>query len=219
MTKRNLQSISEKAPFFSIIITTYNRSALLLRAIKSLLIQIETSWEAIIIDDGSTDNTEQTIQLLIADKPQIRLIKNHHCGTVDSVNLALSFTTGKYITFLDSDDEYEPNHLSSRRSILEDHPLTEFLHGGVKIIGKQDVPDRFNPQKRIPLTECVIGGTFFIQSGLLKKVGLFKNIPLGSDADFFDRVQEAKAKIIKTTIPSYIYHHETQDSITNSFSN
>ena len=48
-------------PFFSVTLTTYNRAKLLQRALDSLMAQTETNWEAIIIDDGSTDDTRSLI--------------------------------------------------------------------------------------------------------------------------------------------------------------
>ena len=53
--------VKPKPPFFSVIITAYNRSALLVRALDSLISQTENNWEAIIIDDGSTDDTARRI--------------------------------------------------------------------------------------------------------------------------------------------------------------
>ncbi|HOP59211.1 MAG TPA: glycosyltransferase [Bacteroidales bacterium] len=52
----------DQQPFFTVIITTYNRAAFLPRALKSLVSQTENDWEAIIVDDGSTDNTSFLIK-------------------------------------------------------------------------------------------------------------------------------------------------------------
>jgi len=62
-------------------------------------------------------------------------------------------------TFLDSDDEFSPLHLESRKAVLEQNPKIGFLYGGAEIIGNQYVPDRFDHSKRINLKNCAIGGT------------------------------------------------------------
>jgi len=208
-------SRQSKQPFFSVIITTYNRSDLIKRALDSLLSQTEQDWEAIIVDDESTDNTYHQILPYIQLNPGIRYFRKNHSGEAMSKNTGIDFSTGKFITFLDSDDEYEPHHLQSRKEILIHNPTVKFLHGGVKIIGNQYVPDRFDYNKKIHLSKCTIGGTFFIEKEVMIKLKGFRKIILGTDADFFDRALEAGIPIRETRVPTYVYHHENEDSITN----
>ncbi|MDP4285379.1 MAG: glycosyltransferase family A protein [Bacteroidota bacterium] len=202
-------------PFFSVIITTYNRAALLKRALDSLLSQTETDWEAIIIDDGSTDDTELAVFPYLETGSNIQYIKQKNAGYSSSKNTGIFLSKGKFITFLDSDDEYSPTHLETRKAILVNHPEVRFLHGGVKVTGSQYVPDRFDFNKMVLLSDCVIGGTFFMKRDLAVDFNGFKQMPLGSDGDFFDRINNAGVTIMKTQAPTYIYHHETADSITN----
>jgi hypothetical protein len=89
------------------------------------------------------------------------------------------------------------------------------LHGGLKIIGNQYVPDRFDNSKKVHLKECVAGGTFFIERNVVSSLNGYNEIHIGTDADLFDRAKAAQFEMMKTDIPTYIYHHETQDSITN----
>lgn len=205
-----------KNNFFSVIITTFNRANLLTRALHSLIAQTETDWEAIVIDDGSTDDTHQQIQPILDLHPKIRYIKQSNQGTVSAKNAGITISKGRYITFLDSDDEYMPDHLESRKKILGQNPDTDFLHGGVQIIGNQYVPDRHDYTKRIHLSECVIGGTFFIRRDLLLALNGFKTLKIGNDADFFERASQTNAIILKSEDPTYIYHRESLDSITHN---
>ena len=202
-------------PFFSIIITTYNRKKILKRALDSLILQTEKDWEAIIVDDESIDDTRSLVlPYLIANK-NIRYSVKTHSGEAMSKNEGISFASGRYVSFLDSDDEYGPEHLRLRKAILTQDPSVSFLYGGVKVIGNQFVPDRFNPEKRIHLSECIIGGTFFIERSTLLHLKGFRNILLGTDSDLFERALIAGVNMKETGIPTYIYHHETEDSITN----
>jgi hypothetical protein len=89
------------------------------------------------------------------------------------------------------------------------------LYGGTKIIGNQYVPDRFDPRKRIHLSKCTIGGTFFIERETLIKLSGFRKIILGTDSDLFDRALEAGIPTKETNLQTYIYHRENEDSITN----
>lgn len=203
-------------PFFSVIITTYNRSTLLTRALDSLIAQTETDWEAIIVDDGSTDNTASLIKPYLENDSRIKYVYQKNAGYAMSKNTGIFLAKGKFITFLDSDDEYAPTHLEERKLILMNHPTIEFLHGGVKVLGSQYVPDRFDFNKMVPLSECEIGGTFFIKKEVAISFNGFKKMPLGSDGDFFERINKAGVNIMKTQIPTYIYHRENADSITNT---
>lgn len=207
--------INLSSPFFSIVITTYNRVNLVKRAINSLILQTETDWEAIIVDDGSTDGTYEQIPLYIRDYTKIRYVRKSHSGGVQSKNKGISLAKGKYITFLDSDDEYSTNHLKSRKLILVNNPTVKLLHGGAEIIGNQYVPDRFDHTKKIHLNECVIGGTFFIERQSLISLNGFSELPIGNDADLFERAKNFDIKIMETNKPTYIYNRQYQDSVTN----
>jgi glycosyltransferase involved in cell wall biosynthesis len=202
-------------PFFSIIITTYNRAEILKRALDSLLSQTERDWEAIIIDDESNDDTYSQVLPYLKRNPAIRYYRNNHSGEAMSKNKGINLSAGKYVSFLDSDDEYRPSHLHSRKTILLQYPAVRFLYGGVYIIGNQFVPDRFDCNKRIHLSECAIGGTFFIERNTLIQLKGFRKIVLGTDADLFERAMRSGISMKETKLPTYIYHHENEDSITN----
>jgi glycosyltransferase involved in cell wall biosynthesis len=202
-------------PFFSIIIATYNRAQLLKRALNSLISQTEEDWEAIIIDDGSTDNTSSVVMPYLKADIKIKYLKRSHHGEAISKNAGISAAQGRFISILDSDDEYYPVHLESRKSILMQNPLVKFLYGGVRILGNQFVPDRFNTREKINLNRCVIGGTFFVDRELIISLNGFRNICYGTDADLFDRIKETKPVMFETRLPTYIYHHDIEDSISN----
>lgn len=205
-----------KLPFFSVIIAAYNRSELLIRALDSLISQTENDWEAIIIDDGSTDGTACRIAPFLKLKKNIHYTWQKPQGASGAKNTGSLLSKGKYITFLDSDDEYYPCHLQSRRKILEAHPEVEFLYGGTKVMGNEYVPDRFDYGKMIHLNDCSVGGTFFIKKDLFLRLGGFADIPFGSDADFFDRINSSGILKIKAESSTYIYHRENANSITNN---
>ena len=118
---------------------------------------------------------------------------------------------------MDSDDEFLSTHLESRKNILSENPEIKFLYGGIKIVGNQFVPDRFDTDIKINLDLCVIGGTFFIERELLLSLKGFKNIMIGEDAELFDRIASTDILKLETKNPTYIYRHDREDSVTNSF--
>ncbi|HRE57873.1 MAG TPA: glycosyltransferase family A protein [Candidatus Kapabacteria bacterium] len=209
-----------RVPFFSVIMPTYNRARLIERALQSLLAQTEKDWELIIVDDGSTDNTNELIRRFIADNPQCAMRYSYHSnrGTGLSRNAGLMQACGLYVTFLDSDDEYEPEHLAIRRSIILDYPDIDLLHGGVNVIGNPFVKDKNNPEKSIHLDECVIGGTFVIKRSTALALGGFAALRYADDSEFYERCSQQGYSIGKTDAPTYIYHRETADSLCSTYS-
>lgn len=202
--------------FFSVIITTYNRANLVSRALNSLIAQTETDWNAIIVDDESSDDTYCRVLPFLKMPSKITYIRQPHKGESTAKNTGISLATGRFITFLDSDDEYNPLHLELRKVTLMQNPSVKFVHGGVKILGNQYVPDRFNYQKSVNLNDCVIGGTFFIERNLAISLNGFRNILVGPDADFYERAMKAGISMMKMSDQTYVYHHDTENSITNN---
>ncbi len=197
----------------SIITPTFNRAHTISRAIESVIAQDYEDWEMIIVDDGSSDNTADVVRVFSDIDTRITYHYSENQGAAMARNLGASFASGRCITFLDSDDEYLPNHLSSRSQILSQTPAIELLHGGVEVIGNQMIVDKSDHSKLIPISDCVIGGTFFIRRDLFKRIGGFSDIPYSDDNDFFARAKEHGAFIEESKIPSYRYFRTESDSL------
>ncbi len=203
----------KRVPFYSVIIPTFNRAALLPRALESLLLQAETDWEAIICDDGSFDSTFTVAQDYCSRNPNIRYLYHSNRGTGLTRNAGIIAACGMFVTFLDSDDEYLPEHLSIRKEILWDYPEVDLLHGGAEIIGNPFVADKDNPKKQVHLSKCVIGGTFVIKRTSAIDIGGFSALRYADDADFFARAQEVGLTIGETDAATYRYYRDTSDSL------
>ena len=97
-------------PFFSIILPSFNRAEQLMKAIDSVLGQTFTDFEVIIVDDGSTDNTKESIRALT--DPRINYFYKKNEERSIARNFGITKARGNYVNFLDSDDYLYPNHLS-----------------------------------------------------------------------------------------------------------
>jgi len=202
-------------PFFSVIVTCHNRSHILERALKSLLIQDLQDWECLIVNDGSTDDTDAIVQSWINSDDRFRYLKHGHRGQALTKNAGILASSGLFITFLDSDDEYTPDHLSIRKAMLEEYTHLDLLHGGVSIIGDPYVPDMNNPGQLIHLSECIIGGTFVFSASAIHGLNGFDNVSYGDDTKMFEKAEHAGLSIAKTDYPSYVYHRDMPDSLCN----
>ncbi len=105
-------------PLFSIILTTYNRSQFLPRAIGSVLQQTFTDFELIIVDDHSTDNTQQVVAEF-SDNKIIYIQQPRNQGVSAARNAGIQKAKGEYICFLDDDDEYLPEFLQEIQHFLK----------------------------------------------------------------------------------------------------
>lgn len=204
-------------PFFSVIICTYNRAHLLPRALQSLLVQTETDWEAIIVDDGSTDETYSVAMRLQEQNEHFRYMKHRNQGVGYSRTAGMYAAFGQYCTFLDSDDEYLPGHLASRRALLEASPILDVLHGGAEIIGNPYVADRFDADNQIHISECVMEGTMVLRREAALSLGGFGAERYGEGAVFMERAQTLGLVIATTDIPTYRYDRTTPDSLCSTF--
>lgn len=205
-------------PFFSIVLCTYNRAHLLPRAIDSVLAQVEQDWELIVVDDGSSDDTPSVLQNYAANDSRIRCMRHDNIGLARSRNVGIALARGLFVTFLDSDDEYLPDHLASRRRMLLDSPGIQFLHGGIEVIGDQYVIDRHPPHGRIHVDKCVLGGTFVIRRDVLTSLGGFDIVAYAEDAALYERVAASPDILAATTDhPTYRYYRDTTDSLCSTY--
>lgn len=204
-------------PFFSVIICAYNRAYLLPRALNSLLAQTETDWEAIIVDDGSTDDTYSVAMRLVEQREQFRYMKHRNRGVGYSRTVGIYAAFGQYCTFLDSDDEYLPAHLASRRALVETSPMLDVLHGGVEVVGNPYVNDRHDPTKQIHLSECVMEGTMILRREAALRLGGFGTECYGEGAALMERAKILGLTIATTDIPTYRYDRTTPDSLCSNF--
>lgn len=201
----------------SVVIATYNRAYILPRALDSLLTQSFDDWEAWIVDDGSTDDTKAIVESYIKQGYPFFYLKQENQGVAKARSKALPYVNGEYVTFLDSDDRYKPEHLQSRMAILLKNPKVALLYGGFEVLGNPYVPNKDNLNEKIHLSKCFVGATMFVKKEVIQKLGGFKKLPLGADAEFFDRAIKNNVKIMKTDIPTYIYDRTGNESITLSF--
>ena len=118
----------------SIVMPSYNTEAYISDSINSILAQTHTDWELIIVDDCSTDHTEEIVAGFC--DPRIRFIKNEtNSGAAISRNRALREAKGKWVAFLDSDDIWLPEKLERQLSLAEETGAL-FLYTGAACINE-----------------------------------------------------------------------------------
>lgn len=128
----------------SIIVAAYNAERYLAETLESVQAQTHQDWELVIIDDGSRDATAAIAQKYAARDGRIRVISQANGGVSSARNQGLAELgpASEAISFLDSDDLWEPNTLETLAHALEASPHAPAAHGVARIVNEQGLPCR-----------------------------------------------------------------------------
>jgi glycosyltransferase involved in cell wall biosynthesis len=141
-------------PLVSIIVPVYNAEATIVRAIRSVENQSYVNWELILVDDGSMDNSSHICSEYANSSSRIKYISKKNSGPADTRNMGIEMANGKYLAFLDSDDEYAPNFLSTmvQSSVANDTDIT--MCAFAKII---DNKTKIPVVHKLPINKKLVG--------------------------------------------------------------
>ena len=190
---------SNAAPFFSIVIPAYNAAHHIVDALTSVFGQTVDSFEIFVINDGSTD-TDQLEKELEPYLPRVVYIAQSNGGPAAARNTGIIKARGKYIAFLDSDDQWVPEHLAQMRQVLQQDPTLDLVYGDAVNFGDVAEEGRTtmeaNPSEglvtfeSLVLGKCtVIGSTVVARRQALIDSGLFdQTFPQAEDFDLWARL-------------------------------
>jgi len=217
-------------PTISVVIPTYNRAALLKEALESVFAQTYTDYEVIIIDDGSTDSTEEVISALLTEHPQLRYIKQANVGVSAARNHGIFEARGEWIAFLDSDDLWFPDKLEKQMAFLAEHPSAgavccpfyQYQDGQAKKDEDGNVLCRPWALRTTSVLsfelfateEWVITPSVLVQKAVLHRAGLFECV-LKVDEDYalWTKIARYTEFWFFNEVLGYCRHHET--NVTN----
>ncbi len=203
---------SNASPRFSVVIPTYNRAAAVRRAVESALRQTYQVHEILVVDDGSTDDTESVIRGL-AD-PRIKHLKQMNSGANTARNRGIDAATGTHVAFLDSDDEFVPEHLSRVATALQAnsevivYARAEIVRGpGLRLVKPARAIRSDEPMGDYLARHrgWVPPSTLVVPLHTAKTVRWLEGLRYGQDTDFALRLAAAGPTFIMLPHPSAIY--------------
>lgn len=188
-------------PAVSVIIATRNRAEMLKDAITSVQAQSFQGWELIIVDDASTDQTKRVVQRIARDDARIRYVRHERQGGVSKArNAGIADATGRYIAFLDDDDQYVPDKLAAQVVHLDRCPQVGFIYGQNEWVDRHGKSLGVQPQQGITtlrelVEHCAIPlQTVMVRRELLSQVGGFnERLSIGEDYDLWLRLARVTA--------------------------
>ncbi len=162
-------------PTVSVIIPAYNRAATILRAMQSVLSQTFQDFELIIVDDGSTDSTYDIVK--VASDQRIHVLRHEkNLGAAVARNTGMKIVRGKYIGWLDSDDEWMPEKLEIQlRALIEASPDQKASYTAFELIEnglvRIHVPEQTDYKKMFLKCDQAPGSTLLFERSLLEEIG------------------------------------------------
>lgn len=212
----------------SVIIPAYNARDFVLDAIASVKAQQHPALEIILIDDGSTDGTAE---LVAANAPEVRIIRQDNAGVAAARNTGLLAARGDFITFVDADDGWFPGKLQAQLEYLGAHPEVGLVFHRW-LVWRPDENGVFHwpspPTEVLPdqpelsgwlylplLLDCVIHtSSVMIRRNIVEQVGLFDTaLAIGEDYEYWLRVSRL-CKIHKLA-PVYSFYRSAPGSLTS----
>jgi glycosyltransferase involved in cell wall biosynthesis len=187
------------APDVSVLIPSYNRAELLRAAIASVLKQSFHDFELIVVDDGSTDHTQEVVESFNGER--LSYVRVEHCGNLSALrNAGIRCANGSLIAFLDSDDLWRQDKLAVQLQLLEANPEAGFAISGYEVFrnsriertklygqdGGVSVRSIFDDLIRGRITLC--SSSILIRSQLLERAGALDEGLRTGDYEFYTRL-------------------------------
>jgi glycosyltransferase involved in cell wall biosynthesis len=182
-------------PRVSVIIPTFNRSKKVVRAIESVLNQSIKDFEIIVVDDGSTDNTNQALARYMSTIKYIRQLVNR--GVSAARNIGIKSSTAPWIAFLDSDDYWLNEKLSVQMEFVDSNPGTVacqteeiWIRNGRRVNPKRKHKKPSGNIFKESLKLCLVSpSAVALKRSLFEEVGLFdETFPAAEDYDLWLRI-------------------------------
>jgi len=153
----------------SVIIPAYNQGRYLAAAVQSVLDQTLQDFEIIVVDDGSTDQTRQVAAGI--DDPRLRYIYQENSGLSAARNTGIRNSTGNTLTFLDSDDLFDPRKLELLADKLDSDPELGFAAGMAVLIDQNGNPlgKTFDQPPPADLTDLLYWNPFHVCSVMIRR--------------------------------------------------
>ncbi|MEW6571398.1 MAG: glycosyltransferase, partial [Nitrospirota bacterium] len=189
-------------PLISVIVPTYNHARYLPAALDSLIAQTYPNWEALVVNDGSTDDTPKVIEQYAAKDKRIRSFHKENGGVGSALNEGLRNAGGEWICWLSSDDQFLPNKLETHVYAFKAHPSFKVFHTDYfwlnektqEILSSGIDPDRLFPPMELQTLKFFQinyfnGISICIHRSVFESVGYFKeNLRNGQDFDMWLRI-------------------------------
>lgn len=187
-------------PLISVIVSCYNQELFIDEALQSVYAQTYTNWECIVMDDGSTDRSEEQIQQWISKDTRFRYYYKNNGGIAETRNFAIKYATGEYILPLDGDDKLHPEYIKQALAVFEDKPETKLVYCDPILFGVKNeiVKSRVYSFDMLLIDNTIPCMGVFRKSDFEQTNGYQSNMKFGlEDWDFWVSLLEEDDQVVK----------------------
>ena len=168
----------KESPYFSVIIPTYNRADLIKKTISSFLDQTFQNYEIIVVDNDSTDHTEEVVRGFGDER--ISYFKKQNEEQAIARNFGAKKSVGGYINFFDSDDLAYPNHLQAAYDFIQHNRNVEVFHQNYEIKNSDGTIAR-DPTPIHNINRQLVNGNLLAVNGVFLKRDIALQYPFPED--------------------------------------
>ncbi|MEQ6890031.1 glycosyltransferase family 2 protein [Halomonas sp. CS7] len=210
---------SNNSPLVSVMMPVYNGGGTIARALHSLITQSYTNWNAVIVDDGSTDNTQSVVKSF--NDSRISLISHSvNRGRAAARQTALHHVTGDYVAYLDADDFYHPEKLERQVEFLERNYRADYcgcglgsFKSGEGLIRVRAVFSFNDVRHRSGKPIFISPISSMIRSSVAVEHKYKKELTYGEDMEYFQRALDNR---LLGCIPDVLYYYSEFDDVNAS---
>ncbi len=198
----------------TVVIPTFNRAHIVGRALRSVLSQTYQDWETVVVDDASTDETEDVVRSF-GDSRILFLRREQNGGVSAAQNSGIAASSGRYISFLHSDDEFLPTKLEKQVDLLDRQtPQVGAVECGFKVLSdrhERTMLPSLRGKGYEDLLEFATGvqiGPFLIRRALADEIRFDESLPGWEDWDFLLRLV-TRCNLAFIEEPLIVLHHHS----------
>lgn len=203
----------------TVIVPVFNKSAYIANSIRSVLAQTYSDFELLLIDDGSTDNSREVIESIILGDERCQYVFQQNQGVSAARNYGVKLARGQYITFLDADDEYDPQFIAKMLAAIKEGDVAycahNIAHGELRMKARFEFFDHdllygYLSNRCTPNTNSwLIRREFVLAQNIQFKVG----VSWGEDMMFFSELIAKSKQTYPCKEYLTVYHMGVADSL------
>lgn len=201
----------------SVILPCYNQAAYLAEALDSVLQQSYKNWEAIVVNDGSSDNTEEIALEYVERDKRIKYINKENGGLSSARNRGIESAYGEFILPLDSDDIIKPEYMEKAMEAFDSDSRLKLVYcQGFFFGNKKGLWDlNYKGYKSLLLGNAIFCSAFFRKSDWEKIGGYDEDMRKGhEDWEFFIRLLKGEGLVFQIPLPLFYYRIKETSMIT-----
>jgi|SRR5690606_5263855 len=199
--------VKNEFPLVSVVIPAYNVENTIIETIESVSAQSYRNVQTIVIDDGSTDNTLETVRTFISDKPSMVIYTKQNEGLAATRNYGVQYVEGEYLLFLDGDDLIDSEFIELCIAVCKSKPEVDIVTTQIQLFERENRVYTNQPfsQKALLRENCFVI-TSLIRTSAFREIGMFDTtLKFHEDWDMWIRMTEKYNHVVNINRPLFWY--------------